>query len=156
MEVRVIGPDGKQLGVMSRSEALSMARQYELDLVEVAPKSDPPVCRIMDYGKFKYQQSKKIQEARKKQSFIQIKEVKVRPKTEEHDLQIKIRNIRRFLEKGNKVKVSLMFRGREIAHPELAQRVMERISQSIQDIGTVETEPRLEGRFMTMMIGIRS
>jgi translation initiation factor IF-3 len=141
---------------MSRADALIMARQYELDLVEVAPKSVPPVCRIMDYGKFKYQQSKKVQEARKKQSFIQIKEVKVRPKTEEHDLQIKIRNIRRFLEKGNKVKVSLMFRGREIAHPELAQRVMERISQSIQDIGTVETEPRLEGRFMTMMIGTRS
>lgn len=141
---------------MSRDAALDLARENDLDLVEVAPKADPPVCRIMDYGKFKYQQSKKIQEGRKKQTYIQIKEVKVRPKTEEHDLQIKIRNIRRFLEKGHKVKVSLMFRGREIAYPELAHRVLERVAESIQDLGTVESQPRQEGRFMTMMITTRS
>ena len=141
---------------MSRDAALNLARQYELDLVEVSPKSVPPVCRIMDYGKFKYQQSKKVQEGRKKQSFVQIKEVKVRPKTEEHDLQIKIRRVREFLEKGHKVKVSLMFRGREISHPELARRVIGRITEGIQDVGTVEMEPRMEGRFITMMIGVRS
>jgi len=141
---------------MARDEALALAREYELDLVEVSPKSNPPVCRVMDYGKFKYQQSKKTQEARKRQSYVQIKEVKVRPKTEEHDLQIKIRNIRRFLGKGHKVKVSLMFRGREISHPELAHRVMETIAEAIEDVGTVEAQPRLEGRFMTMIISVRS
>ncbi len=149
-------PEGKQLGIMSRDAALNLAREYELDLVEVSPKSAPPVCRIMDYGKFKFQQSKKVQEARKKQSYVQIKEVKVRPKTEEHDLQIKIRRIREFLEKGHKVKVSLMFRGREISHPEMAQRVIDRVTEGIQDVGIVEMEPRLEGRFITMMIGVRS
>jgi translation initiation factor IF-3 len=152
----VVDPEGKQLGIMSRDAALNLAREYELDLVEVSPKSAPPVCRIMDYGKFKFQQSKKVQEARKKQSYVQIKEVKVRPKTEEHDLQIKIRRIREFLEKGHKVKVSLMFRGREISHPEMAQRVIDRVTEGIQDVGIVEMEPRLEGRFITMMIGVRS
>jgi translation initiation factor IF-3 len=141
---------------MPRDAALALARQYELDLVEVAPKSVPPVCRIMDYGKFKYQASKKTQDARKKQSIVQIKEVKVRPKTEEHDLQIKIRHILEFLEKGHKVKVSLMFRGREISHPELAQRVIGRITEGIQNVGTVEMEPRMEGRFITMMISART
>jgi translation initiation factor IF-3 len=154
--VRVIDPDGNQVGIMARDDALALARQHELDLVEVAAKSMPPVCRIMDYGKFKYQQSKRVQEAKKKQSFVQIKEVKVRPKTEEHDLQIKIRNVRRFLEKGHKVKVSLMFRGREIAHPELAYRVLEKVAQGIEDVGTVESQPRLEGRFMNMIIAARS
>jgi translation initiation factor IF-3 len=141
---------------MSLERALALAREHILDLVEVAPKSAPPVCRIMDYGKFKYQQSKKVQEARKKQSLIQIKEVKVRPKTEEHDLQVKIRHMREFLDKGHKVKVSLMFRGREISHPELAKRVIARITEGIQDVGVVETEPRMEGRFITMMISARS
>lgn len=133
-----------------------MARDYGLDLVEVAPKSNPPVCRILDYGKFKYQQSKRSQEARKKQTFVQIKEVKVRPKTEDHDLQIKIRNVRRFLEKGYKVKVSLMFRGREIVYPELAYRVLEKVAEGVKDLGVVESQPRQEGRFMTMMITSRS
>jgi translation initiation factor IF-3 len=141
---------------MSRDAALALARDFELDLVEVAPKSVPPVCRIMDFGKFKYQQSKKVHEAKRKQSFVQIKEVKVRPKTEEHDLQIKIRRVKEFLEKGHKVKVSLMFRGREISHPEMAQRVIGRIRDGIQDVGVVEMEPRMEGRFITMMIGTRS
>jgi translation initiation factor IF-3 len=153
--VRVIDPDGKQLGIMARDAALALAREYELDLVEVAPMSNPPVCRIMDYGKFKYQQSKKVQEARKKQTVIQFKEVKVRPKTEEHDIEIKARNIRRFLEKGHKVKVSLMFRGREISHPELARRVMERVAEAIEDVGVIEVQPKLEGRFMTMIISGR-
>jgi len=141
---------------MSREAALKLARENELDLVEVAPKSVPPVCRIMDYGKFKYQQSKKTQEAKKKQSFVQIKEVKVRPKTEEHDIVIKVNRIREFLEKGHKVKVSLMFRGREISHPEMAKRVIGRIREGIQDVGTVEAEPRMEGRFITMMISART
>lgn len=141
---------------MSREAALKLARENELDLVEVAPKSVPPVCRIMDYGKFKYQQSKKTQEAKKKQSFVQIKEVKVRPKTEEHDILIKVNRIREFLEKGHKVKVSLMFRGREISHPEMAKRVIGRIREGIQDVGTVDSEPRMEGRFITMMISTRT
>ena len=141
---------------MSRNDALDLAKKHELDLVEVSPKSNPPVCRIMDYGKFKYQQSKKTQVARKKQTLIQIKEVKIRAKTEEHDLQIKIRKAREFLEKGFKVKVSLMFRGREIAHPELAQKLFSRFSEAIEDIGIVESHPRLEGRLMVMMIASRS
>jgi len=141
---------------MSREEALRLAAEYELDLVEVSPKSVPPVCRIMDYGKFRYQQAKKIQEAKKKQSYVQIKEVKVRPKTEDHDLQIKIRQMREFLSKGLKVKVSLMFRGREISHPELAQRVISKIIDGVQDVGQVDMEPRLEGRFLTMMVSPRS
>jgi len=152
----VVDPNGKQLGIMSREEALRLAAEYELDLVEVSPKSVPPVCRIMDYGKFRYQQAKKIQEAKKKQSYVQIKEVKVRPKTEDHDLQIKIRQMREFLSKGLKVKVSLMFRGREISHPELAQRVISKIIDGVQDVGQVDMEPRLEGRFMTMVVSPRS
>ncbi len=152
----MVDPEGKQLGIMSREAALKLAAEYELDLVEVSAKSVPPVCRIMDYGKFKYQQSKKVQEARKKQSYVQVKEVKVRPKTDEHDLQIKIRQMKDFLGKGYKVKVSLMFRGREISHPELAQRVIGRITEGIQDVGNIEMEPRLEGRFMTMVITPRS
>lgn len=152
----MIDPNGKQLGIMSREEALRLAAEYELDLVEVSPKSVPPVCRIMDYGKFRYQQAKKIQEAKKKQSYVQIKEVKVRPKTEDHDLQIKIRQMREFLSKGLKVKVSLMFRGREISHPELAQRVISKIIDGVQDVGQVDMEPRLEGRFMTMVVSPRS
>lgn len=152
----MVDPEGKQLGIMSREAALKLAAEYELDLVEVSAKSVPPVCRIMDYGKFKYQQSKKVQEARKKQSYVQVKEVKVRPKTDEHDLQIKIRQMKDFLGKGHKVKVSLMFRGREISHPELAQRVISRITEGIQDVGNVEMEPRLEGRFMTMVVAPRS
>ncbi len=152
----MIDSEGKQLGIMSLDRALALAREFVLDLVEVSPKSAPPVCRIMDYGKFKYQQSKKVQEARKKQSLVQIKEVKVRPKTEEHDIEIKIRHMREFLDKGHKVKVSLMFRGREISHPELAQRVITRIKEGIQDIAAVESEPRMEGRFITMIISARS
>ena len=152
----MIDPDGQQVGILTRAEALELAKKHSLDLVEVAAKSNPPVCRIMDYGKFKYQQSKKTQEARKKQTFIQVKEVKIRAKTEEHDLQIKVKAARKFLEKGFKVKVSLMFRGREIAHPELAQKIFTRFAEGIEDIGVVESHPRLEGRLMVMIVAAKS
>ena len=152
-DVRVVDPMGKQIGIMPLSQALSLARQFELDLVEVSPKSVPPVCRIMDYGKYKYHQSKKVQEAKKKQTQIHIKEIKVRPKTDEHDLLVKIRHIRQFLEKKDKVKVSLMFRGREITRPEVGRQLLTRIALDIGDLGVVEQAPKLEGRNMIMIIG---
>jgi translation initiation factor IF-3 len=151
--VRVIDPDGKQIGIMPLNEAIAIARQYELDLVEVSPKAVPPVCRIMDFGKYKYYQSKKFQEARKKQAQIHIKEIKVRPKTDEHDLQVKLRHIKRFLEKRNKVKISLLFRGREMMRPELGEQVMMRIASEVQNIGVVEQAPKVEGKNMVMLIG---
>lgn len=141
------------MGIISLEEALTVADEEGLDLVEVAPDSDPPVCRIMDYGKYKYQQSKKLHESKKKATVILVKEVKFRPKTEEHDYQFKLRNIRRFLEANNKTKVSLMFRGREIAHANLSRGLLERIAEDVADIGTVEQMPKLEGRNMTMMLG---
>ena len=151
-EVRVIGPEGDQLGIISTRDALEKAAEYGLDLVEVAPEADPPVCRIMDFGRFKYQQSKKQQESKKKSTVILIKEVKVRPKTAEHDYQFKLRNIRKFLAQKNKTKVSLMFRGREIAHANLARGILERIVEDVADLGTVEQFPKLEGRNMTMIL----
>lgn len=135
------------------AEALARADGEGLDLVEVAPDSKPPVCRIMDYGKYKYQQSKKLHESKKKATIILIKEVKIRPKTEEHDYQFKLRNIRKFLEQKNKTKVSLMFRGREIAHANLARGLLDRIVEDVSDIGVVEQMPKMEGRNMTMLIG---
>lgn len=150
--IRVIDPDGKQLGIMPLKEAMELVRGFELDLVEVAPNSNPPVCRIMDYGKFLYQESKKGQEARKKQSIISVKEVKVRPSTDEHDIQFKLRHIQKFLQAKNKVKVTVFFRGREITHPELGKELMKRIRKEIEALGTPEQEPRLEGRNMTMII----
>jgi translation initiation factor IF-3 len=152
-EVRVVDPNGTQIGIMPLEQALSLAGELELDLVEVSPKSVPPVCRIMDYGKYKYELSKKSQEAKKKQVQIQVKEIKFRPKTEEHDLQVKVRHIKKFLEKKNKVKVSLWFRGREIARPELGEQLMARIASELEDMGTVEQPPRREGRHISMMIG---
>jgi translation initiation factor IF-3 len=154
-EVRVVDPTGNQIGIMPLRQALSFARELELDLVEVSPKSAPPVCRIMDYGKYKYEQSKKFQESKKKQTQIQIKEIKFRPKTEEHDLQVKIRHIRKFLEKKNKVKVSLWFRGREIARPELGEQLMVRIASELEENGTIEQQPKREGRHISMMIAPR-
>ena len=151
--VRLIDAEGNQVGVIPAAEAQTLANDVGLDLVEVAPDSDPPVCRIMDYGKYKYQQSKKLQESKKKTTVIQVKEVKIRPKTEEHDYQFKLRNIRKFLGQKNKTKVSLMFRGREIAHADLARKLLERIVEDVADVGTVEQMPRLEGRNMTMMLG---
>lgn len=129
-----------------------MATRSGLDLVEVAPQGDPPVCKVMDYGKFRYQQSKKLHTARKSATVIQIKEMRLRPKTEEHDLQVKIRHIRKFLEEQNKVKVTMMFRGREIAYSDHARRTMEEIRNSLADVSTVEQFPRMEGRHMTMFL----
>lgn len=151
--VRLIGADGSQLGVMGRDEAMAIAQNEGLDLVEVAPNTDPPVCRLMDFGKYKYQQSKRQQESKKKQTVIQVKEVKMRPKTAEHDYQFKLRNIRKFLGQRNKTKVSLRFRGREIAHADLAQGLLQRIVDDVADVGVVEQMPRLEGRQMTMILG---
>ncbi|MFP3871020.1 MAG: translation initiation factor IF-3 [Syntrophobacteria bacterium] len=151
-QVRLIGVEGTQLGIVPLAEALARAAEEKLDLVEVAPKATPPVCRIMDYGKYKYQQSKKLQEAKKKQSMIQVKEVKIRPKTEEHDYQFKLRHIRRFLKEKNKAKVTIMFRGREIAYSELGLKVLERVIADTEDVAVVEQKPKLEGRNMTMIL----
>ena len=151
-EVRVIGHDGKQIGILPLKEAMKLAEEQGLDLVEVAPQATPPVCRIMNYGKYKYQQSKKIQEAKKHQTVIQVKEVKLRPRTEEHDLQFKLRHAKRFLSEGNKVKVSMLFRGREIAHPEMGKELLERIIVELKDLMVIEQAPRLEGRSMVMLL----
>ena len=151
-EVRVIDPEGKQLGILPIFEALRVAGSYELDLVEVSPKSEPPVCRIMDYGKFKYQQQKKAHDAKKKQAVIHIKEVKMRPKTEEHDFQFKLRHIERFLKEGNKIKVTVVFRGRELAHPDFGRNLVNRIVEGTKEIGKVEQEPRFEGRNFVMIL----
>jgi len=151
-EVRLIGADGTQLGIKPLEEALKLAEAEGLDLVEIAPTAQPPVCRVMDYGKFKYEQSKKIQLAKKKQVVIQVKEVKFRPKTDEHDYQFKLRHIRRFLEDKDKVKVSIRFRGREIAFSDQAVTILNRIRAEIEDIGKIEYEPKMEGRDMVMIV----
>jgi len=153
--VRVISAEGAQLGIMSVDEALAAAESQGLDLVEVAPNARPPVVRIMDYGKFKYEQARKAREARKKQHQIQIKEVKFRPGIEAHDFEFKIRHARRFLEEGNKVKATMMFRGRQMAHPEIGRDVLIRVAQALEDVGRVESEPLLEGRNMTMILAPR-
>jgi len=154
-QIRLIGEDGTQLGIVPLEEALARAAEEKLDLVEVAPKASPPVCKIMDYGKYKYLQAKKSQEAKKKQTTIQVKEVKIRPKTEEHDYQFKLRHIKRFLSEKNKAKVTIMFRGREIAHAELGMKVLERIIADIEEEGIVEQSPKLEGRNMIMILAPR-
>lgn len=153
--VRVIGAEGAQLGIMPVDEALAAAESQGLDLVEVAPNARPPVVRIMDYGKFKYEQARKAREARKKQHQIQIKEVKFRPGIEAHDFEFKIRHARRFLEEGNKVKATMMFRGRQMAHPEIGREVLIRVAQALEDVGRVEADPLLEGRNMTMILAPR-
>ena len=137
---------------MPIKEALARAAEAHLDLVEVAPQAAPPVCRIMDYGKFKYQQSKKQQEARRRQTIIQIKEVKVRPKIEEHDMGFKLRNTRRFLADGDKVKISVIFRGREIAHTDRGYRILAQMAEALADVGGIEQEPKLEGRNLSMIV----
>ena len=150
--VRVIAADGTQLGIMEVDQALSTAQDQGLDLVEVAPMARPPVVRIMDYGKFKFEQAKQARLAKKKQHVIQLKEVKYRPGIDEHDFATKTRNARRFLEEGNKVKVTLMFRGRQITHPELGRAVVDRVASEVADIAKVESAPNMEGRFMTMIL----
>jgi len=151
-EVRLIGPDGQQIGIMPIKEALAAATEANLDLVEVAPQANPPVCRIMDYGKFKYQQSKKQQEARRRQTVIQVKEVKVRPKIEEHDMDFKLRHTRRFLGEGDKVKISVIFRGREIAHTARGYQLLARMAEALADVGVIEQDPKLEGRNLSMIV----
>lgn len=151
-EVRVIDDEGGPIGILSIADALAAAEQRGLDLVEVAPEALPPVCRIMDYGKYKYQQSKRAAEAKKKTARVEIKEVKMRPKTEDHDFQFKVKNARRFLEEGNKVKVTVMFRGREVTHPEFGRRLIERIVTEVADIAQPESMPGMTGRFMTMVL----
>lgn len=150
--MRVIADDGSQLGILPTSEALRLAQEKGLDLVEVAAAADPPVCRIMDFGKYKYQQQKKTQEARKKQTVIQVKEIKVRPKTDEHDYQTKIKHIRRFLEEGDRCKVSVFFRGREVVHKDRGIAILERVVKDLAELAKVEQEPRFEGRIMHLML----
>jgi translation initiation factor IF-3 len=151
-EVRVINSDGKQVGVMPLKEAMKIAEEQGLDLVEVAANANPPVCRIMNYGKYKYQQSKRTHEARKHQTVIQVKEVKLRPRTEEHDFQFKLRHAKRFLSEGNKVKVSILFRGREMAYPEFGTEILKRFIDGVKDLMVVEQAPRLEGRNMVTIL----
>jgi translation initiation factor IF-3 len=140
------------LGVIPLHEALALAESQQLDLVEVSPTAVPPVCRIMDYGKFKYQQSKKQQEAKKKQVQVQLKEVKLRPKTDEHDLQFKIKHVRRFLEEGNKAKITVVFRGREITHMEFGRDALDRFATELQDVAVIEVRTKMEGRSMYMIV----
>ncbi|TVO53057.1 MULTISPECIES: translation initiation factor IF-3 [Denitromonas] len=151
-EVRLIDADGEQAGVVSIRAALAMADEVGLDLVEIAPLAEPPVCRIMDVGKFKYQSAKKAHEAKLKQKQVQVKEVKLRPRTDENDYQIKLRNLKRFLENGDKVKVTLRFRGREMAHQEYGMRQLERIKADLIELANVEQMPKMEGRQMVMII----
>jgi translation initiation factor IF-3 len=154
-EVRVIDENGQQLGIMPTHQALSLAEAAGLDLVEVSPKAAPPVCRIMDFGKYKYEQKKKAAESRKHQSHVVVKEVKFRPKTEEHDYQFKLRHIQRFLQEGNKAKVTIAFRGREITHSDLGRAVLERITRELEGMSVVEQSPRMEGRHMLMILAPR-
>lgn len=148
----MIDADGKQLGIIPLSEALAEAAKGGLDLVEVAPTSEPPVCRILDYGKFRYQQSKKLQDAKKSQTTIQVKEIRLRPKTESHDLQVKIKHVRKFLDQHDKVKITMMFRGREIAYSDIGRKMMEDIREALAEVSVVEQQPRLEGRNMIMIL----
>lgn len=152
-EVRVISSDGEQLGVLATRDAIRKAEELGLDLVEVAPTANPPVCRIMDYGKYKYEMSKKAQESKKHQTMITVKEVKMRPRTDDHDIGFKINNAKRFLSDGNKVKVSIMFRGREMAHPELGRALLERVVKELENESAVEQQPRMEGRNMFLLLG---
>jgi translation initiation factor IF-3 len=150
--VRVVGSEGDQIGVMGIRDALARAEEEGMDLVEIAPQAEPPVCRIMDWGKYRFEQSKKAQAARKKQKQIQIKEVKFRPGTDDHDYDVKMRNLRRFIEDGDKVKVTLRFRGREMAHQELGLEILQRVEEDMAEETVVEQRPRMEGRQMVMML----
>ncbi len=151
-EVRLVGPDGKQIGIKPVEEALRIAEDMDLDLVEVAPLADPPVCKIMDYGKYRYEQTVKMKEARKKQAVVVYKEMKMRPKIDRHDYEIKKRHIERFLKAGNKVKVTIMFRGREMSHTDLGRSLLQQLAEELSELGTVESEPKLEGRNMQMIL----
>ena len=151
-QVRLIGPDGEQVGIVNTSEALAYADKLNLDLVEVAPMATPPVCKVMDYGKYRYEQEQKAKEARKRQTTISIKEIKLRPKIDDHDFETKKGHVERFLKKGDKVKLTIMFRGRELMHPHLGERLLRRMAADLVDICDVESEPNLDGRNMVMML----
>lgn len=152
-QVRVIGPDGEQVGILSTKDAMEMAQENDLDLVEVAPQADPPVCRIMDYGKYKYELAVKQREARKKQSHVVVKEMKMRPKIDRHDYETKKGHVVRFLNDSAKVKITIMFRGREMVHPEIGKRLLDQLAEELQEIAKVENLPKLDGRNMTMVLG---
>ncbi|HET9596138.1 MAG TPA: translation initiation factor IF-3, partial [Anaeromyxobacteraceae bacterium] len=151
-EVRVVGPDAEQLGILPVEQALARAQELGMDLVEVSPMAKPPVCKIMDYGKFKYTEKKKQNEAKKKQVVVQLKEVKLRPRTEQHDYDTKVGKIREFLGEANKARVTVMFRGREITHRELGQKVLQRVIEDMKDMAVIESAPRMEGRQMFMIL----
>jgi translation initiation factor IF-3 len=151
-EVRVVSPEGEQLGILPIAQALEQARLRDLDLVEVAPEATPPVCRIMDFGKYKYLQARRQKEARKKQTTIQVKEVKIGPKTDAHDFDFKAKHVRRFLQDGNKAKVTVRFKGREMAHTELGWKMLTRMAQAVADIAVIENDPRMEGRMLSMTL----
>ncbi|HYD43612.1 MAG TPA: translation initiation factor IF-3 [Anaeromyxobacter sp.] len=151
-EVRVVGPEGDQLGVLPIEQALARAQELGMDLVEVSPMAKPPVCKIMDYGKFKYLEKKKQNEAKKKQVVVQLKEVKLRPRTEEHDYDVKIKKVREFLAEANKARITVMFRGREMSHKELGQKVLQRVIEDLRDVAVIESAPRVEGRQMFMIL----
>ncbi|WP_422029775.1 translation initiation factor IF-3 [Roseovarius sp.] len=151
-EIRLIGPEGENIGVVTPEKAMDLAYEAELDLVEISPNATPPVCKIMDYGKYKYEQQKRESEARKKQKVIEVKEVKFRPNTDTHDYDVKMRNVVKFLEHGDKVKVTLRFRGREMAHQDLGRELLHRVAGDVEGIGKVENMPKMEGRQMIMII----
>jgi translation initiation factor IF-3 len=151
-EVRVIGANGEQLGVLPIAQALQLAQENELDLVEVAPNASPPVCRLLDFGKFRYEQQKKDKESRKGQKSQELREVRMRPRTEEHDIEVKVRLIRKFLVEGQKVKISVFFRGREITHPELGAQLLRRVAEFFAEEAKLEKAPAMEGRSMTMIL----
>jgi translation initiation factor IF-3 len=151
----VVDPSGNQLGIMPVREALRLAEERQLDLVEIAPQAKPPVCRLMDYGKYKYEQSKREKEAKKRQRIINIKEVKLRPSIEEHDFQVKARNAARFLKEGDKVKATIMFRGREIMHTQLGHQLLLRLAEQVKDLSIIERQPKLEGKNMVMILAPR-
>ena len=152
-EIRLIGADGENVGLISPERALAMAEEVGLDLVEISPNAAPPVCKIMDFGKYKYEQQKREAEARKKQKIIEVKEVKFRPGTDTHDYDVKMRNVMKFLEGGDKVKITLRFRGREMAHQHLGRDLLERIAADVEGVGKIENMPKMEGRQMIMVIG---
>ena len=149
--LRVVGPDGEQMGILEKDEALAMAQEQDLDLVEVSPTASPPVCKIMDYGKFKYEQSKKEKEGKKKQHVIHVKEIRLRPKIEKHDFQFKLKNVEKFLNEGNKVKITLIFRGRELAHKDRGYKLMKQVEEYLVDIGKPESPVREEGRTLVAL-----
>ena len=151
-EVRVVSAEGEQLGIMTIQEALEAARSREFDLVEVAPEANPPVCRIMDFGKYKYTQARRQKEARKKQTTISVKEVKMGPKTEKHDFEFKVKHVRRFLEEGHKAKATVRFKGREMAHTELGWKMLNKMVEAVADIAVTENNPRMEGRMLHIML----